>query len=98
MDFLSQPDYSAFQIPSTSVLKSLLKYKEINDVIFAAATVALSRHLRYLSEEMVALVFYDHAINYGVKRNMVKELQNPGLNEPPKCIQMQASSRPLFIA
>jgi len=37
--------------------KSLLKYKDINDVISAAATEALSRHLWYFSEEMVALVF-----------------------------------------
>ena len=73
-------------------LKSLLKYKEINDVISAAATEALSRHLWHLSEEMIALVFFDPAIDHGVKRKMVKALQNPGLNEPPKCIQMQVSS------
>ena len=35
--------------------------------------------------------FFYPAIDHGVKRKMVKGLKNPGLNEPPKCIQMQVS-------
>ena len=73
------------------LLKSLLKYNEINDVISAAATRALSRHLWYVSEEMVALAFFDLDVDHGTKRKMVKDLGNPESNEPPKRIQLQVS-------
>ena len=49
------------------LLKSLLKYNEINDVISAAATRALSRHLWYVSEEMMALAIFDPAVDHGTK-------------------------------
>jgi hypothetical protein len=51
--FLSKPPTRLQLLP-----KSLLKYKDINDVISAAATKTLSRHLWYLSEEMVPFAFF----------------------------------------
>lgn len=74
------------------LLKSLLKYKEVNEVISAAATKALSRHLWYVSEEMVALAFFDPNIDHGIKRKMVMALRNPGPNEPPKRIKLPMNS------
>jgi hypothetical protein len=50
------------------------------------ASKALCRHLWYLSEELVGLAFTDDAVTPDMKKEMVKALQNPTLdNQSKRC-------------
>jgi hypothetical protein len=71
------------------LLKSLVRYKAISEGTSAAAFNALSRHLRYISEELIALAFFDSNTNNATKRKMVDSLQHSGPNEPPIRIQIE---------
>jgi hypothetical protein len=63
--------------------------KAISEGISTAAFKALSRHLWYICEELIALVFFESNTSNATKRKMVDSLQHPGSNEPPKRIQIQ---------
>lgn len=85
---------SAIAAPSNDLclLKCLVKYKLINEGISTAASKAFSRHLWYISEELIALAFFDSNISNATKKKMVDSLQHPGPNEPPKRIQVELKS------
>lgn len=59
------------------LLKSLMKYKEKDARIASAALKKLSNHLWYLSEELVALAFFDENVSIETKNKM-----REGLNKP----------------
>ena len=52
--------------------------------LLAVASKALCRHLWYLSEELVGLAFTDDGVTPDMKREMVKALQIPALNNQSK--------------
>ena len=47
-----------------------------------------SLHLRYLSEQLVGLTFFDANVSAAVKYAMVKSMPREGENEPFKCIKL----------
>jgi hypothetical protein len=75
--WISSPDPTSAQSNDLALLKAVVEYSEIDDGISTAATKALSRHLWYVCEELVALAFFDSATDLDVRRNMVMALQNP---------------------
>lgn len=75
-------------------LKSAKSYEMINKGISSAAVKAFLRHLWYLSEELIALAFFDDAVNSNVKRKMIHALKKQGSDEPPKRIQIEPSTIP----
>ena len=58
------------------LLKSLLDYSEIHSVISQAASAKFSKHLWYLSKELVCLALFDSQVSTATKRLMVNALQN----------------------
>ena len=78
-------------------LKSILEYKTVNKKISDAAIKAFCRHLWYLSEELVALAFFDEAVDSNIKRKMVTALNKQCCAEPeelPKRIQLEPGAIP----
>jgi len=73
-----------------ALLKQLVSYhdKHISD----AALTAYSRHLRYLSESMLARSFFDTDTCLSVKRDMVKVLDDEGSHNLPKRIEVDVST------
>jgi len=88
----SCPNTTAAPSNDLILLKSLVKYKAINAGISTAASKALSRQLWYISEELVALAFFDSNTDNATKRKMVDALQHPEPNRPQKRIQVQLNS------
>jgi len=74
-------------------LKLVKKYEAINKGISNAAVRALLRHLWYLSEELIALAFFDDAVNNAMKRKMIDALKKQGdvSDELPEQIQLDQS-------
>jgi len=70
-------------------LKLVKKYESINKNISSAAVQAFLRHLWYLSEELVALSFFDDSVDSDTKRKMIGALKKQGSDEPPKLILME---------
>ena len=58
-----------------------------NRIIADAARSALLRHLWFFSEPLVGLAFFDSRVDFGVKRNMVANLQLPMTALGPKRIR-----------
>ena len=46
-----------------NLLKTLVRYQKENSSIFEAASSKLAGHLWYISEELMALAFFDSAVN-----------------------------------
>jgi hypothetical protein len=67
-----------------NLLKSLHNYKTTNENIANAALRKIKNHLWYLSEEMVALAFFDEGICSETKAKMQHALNKPSDSEPPK--------------
>lgn len=57
---------------------SIAKYTLINEGISSVAKNALSRHLWYLGEELVALSFFDNRLGTETKQKMIDALLKPG--------------------
>ena len=53
------------------LLKSLLRYEDVNRAISKAIITKLAGHLCYLSEDLIGLVFLDKNVPAVVKRHMV---------------------------
>lgn len=63
-------------------LKAIYQYPNRN--ISKIATNKFLGHLWYLSEELVALAFFDDNVPIETKREMVTALNNPGIENPSK--------------
>ena len=59
------------------LLKSLIKYKESDEIIATNALKKLSNHLWYLSEELIAFAFFDEDVPIETKNKMREALNNP---------------------
>jgi len=59
-------------------LKELNAYASINNTISKVACTKFLNHLWYLSEELVALAFFDDNVAEERKKRMVKNLERPG--------------------
>lgn len=56
------------------MMKSLISYKKIDEVIANAALSKLLNHLWYLNPEQVTFAFFDETLDNEVKRNMASKL------------------------
>lgn len=73
-------------------LKELDALKSDQPDISKASLKKLSGHLRYLSEEQVAIAFFDDKVSTETKRKMVQGLNIDGEEEPPKRITIDQSA------
>jgi len=44
-----------------------------------------------LTEELVALAFFDKSVSFDTKRNMVNSLKKAQIKEQPKCVRIDCS-------
>lgn len=73
-------------------VQSLQLYKQKDDKIASAALNKFLRHLWYLSEELVALAFFDSAVSHETKNEMKRALQKPVDSKPSKRASMNPES------
>jgi hypothetical protein len=74
-------------------LQALLDYDTIHNPIAKAASAKMSRHLWYLSEELVGLALFDKDVPTAVKRELVKAIkEKDGADSPPKRIEVDLQS------
>lgn len=73
------------------LLKDLEKYKEHNAAIANIAMKKFLGHLWYLSEELVALAFFDDGVSVHTKRQMVAALHKTGIEHPQKRITLDTA-------
>lgn len=57
-------------------VKNVLKYAEIDSTISNAVLKKISNHLWYLSEEAIALAFFDKNVSFQEKRDMVEKMKS----------------------
>lgn len=75
------------------LLKKLLDYKRINEVVASAAIKVFMRQLWYLSETLVGLAFFDDEVDHRTKVSMVDALECAGVHEPVKRVSMEENDR-----
>ena len=68
------------------LLKDIYSYRKISESISKNALSKIIRHLWYLSEELVALAFFDDEVSNDTKHHMVTALQTSGAEHPLKRI------------
>lgn len=68
------------------LIKEIDKYKEQNQAVSQIAMKKILGHLWYLSEELIALAFFDDEVTDDTKRLMVNALRVPGTEHPLKRI------------
>ena len=64
------------------LMKQLIVYKWISPAISKATSEKFSNHMWYLSEEMVALAFFDKCVTLSTKRKMVNSLEKEHTKVP----------------
>ena len=70
-------------------LQQLVAYESVNPALSKVASSKFAGHLRYLSEVLVGLAFYDPAVSAESKRAMVKATkEKQGIDEPAKRVQI----------
>lgn len=75
------------------LLKSLQNYSSVNPQISKSTLHKMLGHLWYLSEELVALAFFDDEVIAEVKDDMVKTMNTVvGEEEPPKRITLDPTT------
>ena len=81
-----------------TLLQDLHRYRQHNGTISRVTCTKLEGHLWYLSEQLVALAFFDHDVPASTKRKMVTALQKDSVDDddelepPPNRISMTAVS------
>ena len=71
------------------LLKSIVNFKQINPALAGAVLKKLNGQLWYLSEELVALSFFDPSVTIEEKKAMVESLKTEGTEEPLKRISVK---------
>lgn len=68
----------AIKAPSQdlTLIQELIKYRKFNARVSETALRKFSNHLWYLSEDLIALAFFDGSVSNEVKVKMVKNMQN----------------------
>jgi len=82
---------SAISAPRNDLelIQKLVEYEMFNPALYRKALKKFLGHLWYLSEELVALAFFDDKVSVTTKRKMVEALKNEeGSEDPPKRIQL----------
>ena len=66
--------------------KKLIRYKQINETISAAAVKAFNRHLWYLTPELVVLALFGKSVPSNERKALAKALMNikPAYNLPDR--------------
>lgn len=72
-------------------LRLLKLFLSDNSAAAKGALKKLSGQLWYLSEELIALAFFDRNIDASEKRLMIERLDSRGANDPPKRISLDQS-------
>ena len=70
------------------LIKDIEKYKAHNKAVSQIAMKKTLGHLWYLSEELIAMAFFDDEVSDATKRLMVSALQAPGAEHPLKRITL----------
>lgn len=78
------PNAASSPANDLSFLKLITRYNDINAGISNAAVQAMLRHLWYLSEELIALAFFDDEVDKDTKRKMVNNLSKQGVEKEPR--------------
>ncbi|CAH0562819.1 unnamed protein product [Brassicogethes aeneus] len=73
------------------LLKNLKKFENINKAMSKKALTKFLGHLWYLSEELVALAFFDEEVSLEIKQKMVIALNEEGPDYSPKRITLDLS-------
>ncbi|XP_053968382.1 uncharacterized protein LOC128869807 [Anastrepha ludens] len=66
----------AAPLQDLNFVKAAVQYDQTDSAISKAVTKKLTHHLWYLSEELVALAFFDSDVSHEEKRQMVEKLQS----------------------
>lgn len=66
------------------ILKDLVDFKKYNTVVAEVAIKKMLGHLWYLSEELIALAFFDKRVSIETKRKMILALKTEGTESNPK--------------
>lgn len=90
--WFSAPNAASAPRNDLTLLKSLHNYKSINAQIADAALHKVKNHLWYLSEELIALSFFDDEIGIETKEKMKDSLEKPAEPGPPKKIQIDLNT------
>jgi hypothetical protein len=88
-----------FQAPAASsaprndlwLLKQLKSFENINKAMSKKALTKFLGHLWYLSEELVALAFFDDEVSFETKQKMVTALSEEGSDYSPKRISLDVN-------
>ena len=86
------PDAESAPRNDLALLKSLNSYQEQNKQIAISALNKLKNHLWYLSEEVIALSFFDDQVNVETKKKMIEALDKTAEPEPPKKAHVDLNS------
>ena len=70
------------------LLKTLVKYKNINKTISKAASTKLAFLMWYLSEELVGLALFDRNDSNSIKQKIIQGLTNKSNDDSPKKAQI----------
>ena len=75
------------------LLNNLLDYSAIHQAISTAASEKFSKHLWYLSEDLVALALFDDHVHVSTKRHILSAMREAeGTEDPPKRITVTLES------
>lgn len=73
------------------MLKDIKEYERVNKNMAKVALKKILGHLWYLSEELVALGFFDDHLHPETRQKMVSALQNEGLEHTPKRVTLSST-------
>lgn len=74
-----------------TLIKDLINYKSVNKKISEIASGKIKAHLWYLSEELVAMAFFDSRIPNETKRKMIMAMKTiSDADDPPKRLMEQS--------
>jgi len=86
----SAPDFVASPRHDVELLKKMWAFKSVDKGVSHAAIRAFSRHLWYISEELVGLAFFDEQVTVEEKQLMVNAMEHmPGTLNVPKRLKLE---------
>lgn len=91
---------SAIKAPKhdLELLQNLIKYKKINADVSNAASLKLSGHLWYLSEDLSALSLFDDTVSLQTKEKIIHALkEREGTDIVPKRVSIKPSDLELWL-
>ena len=71
-----------------NLLKTLIKYEQVNPKVSKAAATKMANHMWYLSEDLVGLAFFDDHVATSTKCQMVQALKKDNCKDSTKRAQI----------